>query len=220
MVAALPIITRSPLYVACDTALSLAPAAAQLAAAKADIRGLWTPSDGSEIRRPGGVVTYRAGYTARETTRAPNKGEIAEARAALEGLLESRARLSDAVRRELARALDLVSPHPAVSLPRGRDRHQGGVMSMTPCRNERRALRRLAGMDRHDSCPVRVTHGFSAPREAGESYHWTTPSGLTRVWYPGAYGWPTMYHASTRRIEVGIHWLAAWRRSGGVYRDE
>lgn len=44
---------------------------------------------------------------------------------------------------------------------------------------------------------------------AGRSYYWTTPSGKTEVRHPSAYGWPTLYHASTRRVVVGADWITA-----------
>ncbi len=70
-----------------------------------------------------------------------------------------------------------------------------------------RFVRNLAGLNNHDSCPVKIVAGNRAPRMTGESYYWTTPSGLTRVHHPSAYGWPTWYHASTRRVIVGASWL-------------
>lgn len=67
-------------------------------------------------------------------------------------------------------------------------------------------VRRLAG-HAGSSYPIVVTPGDSAPTLCGRSYYWTTPSGKTEVRHPNAYGWPTLYHASTRRIEVGASWL-------------
>lgn len=55
--------------------------------------------------------------------------------------------------------------------------------------------------------PIVVVPGGRPPELVGESYYWTTPSGRTRVRHPNAYGWPTLYHASTRRIEVGEQWV-------------
>jgi hypothetical protein len=55
--------------------------------------------------------------------------------------------------------------------------------------------------------PIEAVDGFKAPRMVGEGYYWTTMSGKTIVHHPNAYGWPTLYHASTRRIVVGKGWL-------------
>lgn len=69
-------------------------------------------------------------------------------------------------------------------------------------------VRSLVNRD-HTRMPVVIIIGSDQPpRIAGESYYWTTPSGKTRVHYPNAYGYPTLYHASTRRIEVGSGYLA------------
>jgi hypothetical protein len=57
--------------------------------------------------------------------------------------------------------------------------------------------------------PIVITGDDKSPAIAGESYYWTTPSGKTIVRYPNAYGYRTLYHASTRRIEVGRDWLFA-----------
>lgn len=57
------------------------------------------------------------------------------------------------------------------------------------------------------SYPIVIVDGFAAPRLRGRSYYWTTLSGKTEIAYPKAYGWPTLYHASERRIEVGAGWL-------------
>ena len=54
---------------------------------------------------------------------------------------------------------------------------------------------------------VRVVAGSAAPAVYGERGYWTTPSGRTRVLYPSAYKWPTVYHCSTMRVEVGAGWL-------------
>jgi hypothetical protein len=70
-----------------------------------------------------------------------------------------------------------------------------------------RFARDVAGCNAHDSVPVVVVPGNSSPRVAGRSYHWTTLSGKTEVRHPNAYGWPTLYHASTRRVVVGASWL-------------
>lgn len=60
----------------------------------------------------------------------------------------------------------------------------------------------------HANCPVEVIDGAAAPTLRGRSYYWTTLSGRTEVRYPSAYGWPTLYHASTLRVQVGAEWLA------------
>ena len=56
---------------------------------------------------------------------------------------------------------------------------------------------------------IETVDGFAAPKLIGKSYFWTTLSGKTVVSHPNAYGWPTWYHASTRRIQVGRGWLIA-----------
>jgi len=71
----------------------------------------------------------------------------------------------------------------------------------------RRIARREANA--HNNCPVEVVAGNVEPRIVGRSYYFTTPSGKTIVKYPNAYGWRTLYHASTIRVEVGVEWLAA-----------
>jgi hypothetical protein len=50
--------------------------------------------------------------------------------------------------------------------------------------------------------------GRMAPRKLGRGYYHTTLSGKTIVRYPNAYGYPTLYHPSTRRILVGELWVA------------
>ena len=47
----------------------------------------------------------------------------------------------------------------------------------------------------------------SRPKLVGNSGYFTTPSGKTVVAYPGAYGWRTVYHCSTERVEVGREWI-------------
>jgi hypothetical protein len=47
----------------------------------------------------------------------------------------------------------------------------------------------------------------SQPKLVGNSGYHTTPSGKTIVNHPGAYGWSTVYHCSTERIEVGREWI-------------
>lgn len=82
-------------------------------------------------------------------------------------------------------------------------------------------------------CPIKVVDGFLPPRIEGRSYYWTTPGG-TVVRHPQAFArrhWPTVYHGSTRRIEVGAGWICAalaahWatqeerRREGVIRRRE
>jgi hypothetical protein len=71
----------------------------------------------------------------------------------------------------------------------------------------------------YDSCDVDIVHGWQSPAEAGEPGHYRTHAG-ERIDHPSAYskkGWSNMlYYASERRVEVGVHWLAAWRRAGGA----
>ena len=45
------------------------------------------------------------------------------------------------------------------------------------------------------------------PKLVGNSGYHTTPSGKTIVNHPGAYGWRTVYHCSTERVEVGRNWI-------------
>lgn len=56
---------------------------------------------------------------------------------------------------------------------------------------------------------IETVDGFAVPKLIGKSYFWTTLSGKTVVHHPNAYGWPTLYHASTLRIQVGRGWLIA-----------
>ena len=80
----------------------------------------------------------------------------------------------------------------------------------------RRAMRDAAGAARH--VPVVVVDGVQPPTVRGRGYYWTTPSGKTEVHHPNAYGWPVVYHASTRRVEVGRDSLQArlWSLAGGL----
>lgn len=79
---------------------------------------------------------------------------------------------------------------------------------------QRTAARLAAGLNRgNNSYPVIVIPGGAlAPRLLGNDYYWTTLSGKTRVYHPNAYGWPTLYHGSTRRVVVGEKWLAEHAR--------
>lgn len=72
--------------------------------------------------------------------------------------------------------------------------------------DQRRAARAACGA--WCSRPVEVVPGDVAPHLAGERPYWTTLSGKTRVYHPNAYGWPTLYHRSTRRVVVGAEWFA------------
>jgi len=47
----------------------------------------------------------------------------------------------------------------------------------------------------------------SQPKLVGNPGYHTTPSGKTIVNHPGAYGWRTVYHCSTERVEVGREWI-------------
>jgi len=55
------------------------------------------------------------------------------------------------------------------------------------------------------NAPVRIVDG-SEVRLVGESSYHTTPSGKTRVKFPNAYKWRTVYHASTLCVEIGRDW--------------
>jgi hypothetical protein len=61
-----------------------------------------------------------------------------------------------------------------------------------------------------DPVPVRVEAGDGPPKQEGESFRYTTPSGK-EIRYPHAYKWPKLYHRSTRRVTVGEAWLARHR---------
>lgn len=67
----------------------------------------------------------------------------------------------------------------------------------------KRTARKAVGA--HANCPVVVVAGITAPRIAGESWHYRTRGG-TLVHYPSAYarrGWSNLvYHASTLRVEI------------------
>lgn len=70
----------------------------------------------------------------------------------------------------------------------------------------RTAIRRLAGVD--DNCPIYVTPTADAPHELGApfvKYHWSN----------GAAG-GTVYHPSTRRVEVGVAWLRVHKFEVGL----
>lgn len=79
-------------------------------------------------------------------------------------------------------------------------------ISTTP--RQRTAVRRVFGLDRNTQVPVIVLPGGRMPpRKLGRGYYHTTLSGKTIVHHPNAYGWPTLYHPSTRRIVVGELWV-------------
>jgi hypothetical protein len=74
----------------------------------------------------------------------------------------------------------------------------------------RRAIKRQIDAPSHVS--VVVIEGSkkrenSQPKLVGNSGYSTTPSGKTIVNHPSAYGWPTVYHCSTERVEVGREWI-------------
>jgi hypothetical protein len=60
------------------------------------------------------------------------------------------------------------------------------------------------------SLPVRVVEGSVKPRHAGESWGYTTRTGIP-ISHPSAYsrvGWSSMiYQPSTRRVEVGAEYV-------------
>lgn len=73
-----------------------------------------------------------------------------------------------------------------------------------------RAIKRRIGAPSHVA--VVVLEGSkkrdnSQPKLVGHSGYHTTPSGKTIVTHPGAYGWRTVYHCSTERVEVGCNWI-------------
>jgi len=70
-----------------------------------------------------------------------------------------------------------------------------------------RRVRKAAGYP-GSSWPIVVVPGKSRPQRCGRPHYWTTPGG-TEVRHPNAYGWPTVYHHSQRKIEVGWGWLRA-----------
>jgi len=74
----------------------------------------------------------------------------------------------------------------------------------------RRAIKRQIDAPNH--VDVVVIEGSkkrenSQPKLVGNSGYSTTPSGKTIVNHPSAYGWPTVYHCSTERVEVGREWI-------------
>lgn len=68
-------------------------------------------------------------------------------------------------------------------------------------------IRNELGLNKNNRYPVVIIEGNSPPEIKGKKPYWTTPSGKTIVHHPSAYGWKTLYHKSTRRVEVGEEWL-------------
>ena len=66
--------------------------------------------------------------------------------------------------------------------------------------------------ERGTPTPITMVAGNAAPILTGESWHYTTRTGI-RIYHPSAYskrGWSSMvYHGSTREIIVGREWVAA-----------
>lgn len=86
----------------------------------------------------------------------------------------------------------------------------GRVLSKSKPRDRqlvfRQVCRRLAGADSY--VPVVVVQGYQVPTLLGESAYYTNKRGEL-IHHPGAYGYPMIYHASSRRVEVGIKYVAA-----------
>jgi hypothetical protein len=74
----------------------------------------------------------------------------------------------------------------------------------------RRLARQAAGA--HTNCPVEIVAGNTSPHVTGESYHWTTRTGI-RVRHPSAYarvGWSSLvYCSSSLAVQVGLDWILA-----------
>lgn len=70
----------------------------------------------------------------------------------------------------------------------------------------RRAIKRVNGVS--GNCPVVITGSGKCEYKGEAGYH-TTPSGKTIVSHPSAYGYRTVYHKSTERLEVGTRWINA-----------
>ena len=68
--------------------------------------------------------------------------------------------------------------------------------------------RRVACAESH--VPVCTVPGNAEPVLTGEGWYFTTPGG-TYIRHPNAYRWPKVYHASTRRVEVGEDWMPQFR---------
>jgi hypothetical protein len=83
------------------------------------------------------------------------------------------------------------------------------IMQIT--RQQRRAILRSAN-ESQANISIDIIRGVAvAPRTVGESYHYTTQTGMP-IYHPSAYrrcGWSSMvYVPSTRRVMVGEQWLA------------
>ena len=97
------------------------------------------------------------------------------------------------------------------------------MTTSTITRTQRRAILAAANQ-RQANIAIEVIPGADlAPRTAGESWHYTTRTGQ-RIYHPSAYrrhGWSSMvYNCSSRRVEVGEHWLSAQGRIPAVQRAE
>lgn len=74
----------------------------------------------------------------------------------------------------------------------------------------RRAIKRVNGVS--GNCPVVMVPGGKGKGKCeykGEFGYHTTPSGKTVVNHPGSYGYRTVYHKSTERLEVDVKWIYA-----------
>jgi hypothetical protein len=82
------------------------------------------------------------------------------------------------------------------------------VSKQTVTATAERIIRRRAGA--RNNLPVVIDPECEGIRIAGRRGYYTSPGGKTVVLYPGAYGWPTQYHCSTRQVEVDADtWGAA-----------
>lgn len=70
----------------------------------------------------------------------------------------------------------------------------------------KRLIRQLAGAS--TNLPILVEENHRRPRVAGHYGYYTTPSAKTIVRSRNAYGYPVVYHESTRHIAVGRKWLS------------
>lgn len=81
---------------------------------------------------------------------------------------------------------------------------------MTASIETRRMARKAVSA--HNSCPVEIIPGDSAPKLTGDPWHYETKSGR-RIYHPSAYssrGWSNMvYCHSTVRVVVGAEWSAS-----------
>lgn len=84
--------------------------------------------------------------------------------------------------------------------------------------NPKYFARLWAGVGDENGITVNVVpKSRKAPKLNGESFYFTTPSGKTIVRHPSAYDWLTLYHPSTRSVDVGEGWLK--RHKGRVHVD-